>query len=147
MIYSSGLITEITFLMCCISQNLDFIYNRTFLMLYLYLQQKRGISCSRSASKKRKLDSDNGRDSSALDMEIDVSNQVTGEHSLETIIDKKGEINEDQLPAESRTVSSPVNVCTKKVCSPADGTPGFHHPLFCRFLFCPGIVGCFNIII
>lgn len=91
------------------------------------MQQNRGVSCSRSASQKRKLDSERCTDSSALDMDSDVDNQITDKNSSEP--NKKCKINEAQLPADSNRVPSPANNCSEKACSPPNyGTPGLHYP-------------------
>ncbi|KAG6677776.1 endoribonuclease Dicer homolog 3a isoform X1 [Carya illinoinensis] len=83
--------------------------------------ENRGISCSRSASQKRKLDSEHHSDSSAFDMDIDVDNQISVKNSSEP--NKRHKINEVQLPVESNRVSSPFNNCSEKACIPNNGTP------------------------
>lgn len=93
----------------------------------LVMEQNRGISYSRCASKRRKQGPDHVSNSSSMDLDINNCSQINDETPPEPIYHKKQKTTESQLPAEPTIPSLTVDSSAKR-CSPKLGTPGKQHP-------------------
>lgn len=101
------------------------------LKLYCFvMEQEKGFSFS----KKRKLDADQVGDSTSLDINHKVGDQVTVKDSSALVVYKRQKITEMPLAAQTTGVSP--SVIDGKTSSPNNAAPGLHHFIVLIFSSC-----------